>query len=64
VQPAREHEVDQLLTQGKTSKQVAAALGIGVKTVDAHRANVMHKLNLHSVTDLVRDTIRNQIIAA
>ena len=61
---AREREIVQLLTEGKTNKDVAVALGVSVKTVDAHRANVMHKLRLHSVTDLVRYAIRNQIIAA
>ena len=61
---AREREIVQLLTEGKTNKEVAVALGVSVKTVDAHRANVMHKLHLHSVTDLVRYAIRNQIIVA
>jgi DNA-binding NarL/FixJ family response regulator len=61
---AREREIVQLLVEGKTNKEVAAALGVSIKTVDAHRANVMHKLDLHSVTDLVRYAIRNQIIAA
>ena len=60
----REREIVQLLTEGRTNKEVAVALGVSVKTVDAHRANVMHKLSLHSVTDLVRYAIRNQIIAA
>lgn len=61
---AREREIVQLLTEGKTNKEVAVALGVSVKTVDAHRANVMHKLDLHSVTDLVRYAIRNQLIEA
>ena len=61
---AREREIVQLLAEGKTNKEVAVALGVNVKTVDAHRANVMHKLDLHSVTDLVRYAIRNQIIEA
>lgn len=61
---AREREIVQLLAEGRSNKEVAVALGISVKTVDAHRANVMHKLNLHSVTDLVRYAIRNQIITA
>ena len=60
---AREREVVQLLAEGKSSKEVAVALGVSVRTVDAHRANVMHKLRLHSVTDLVHYAIRNQIIA-
>ena len=61
---AREREIVQLLTEGKTNKEVAVALGVSVKTVDAHRANIMHKLNLRSVTDLVRFAIRNKIIEA
>jgi DNA-binding CsgD family transcriptional regulator len=61
---AREREIVQLLVEGQTNKEVAVALGVSLKTVDAHRANVMHKLDLHSVTDLVRYAIRNQIIAA
>jgi DNA-binding CsgD family transcriptional regulator len=61
---ARGREIVQLLTEGKTNKEVAVALGVSVKTVDAHRANVMHKLDLHSVTDLVRYAICNQIITA
>ncbi len=61
---AREREIVQLLAEGKTNKDVAVALGVSVKTVDAHRANVMHKLDLHSVTDLVRYAIRNQLIEA
>ena len=61
---AREREIVQLLAEGKTNKEVAVALGVSVKTVDAHRANLMHKLNIHSVTDLVRYAIRNTIIDA
>jgi DNA-binding NarL/FixJ family response regulator len=61
---AREREVVQLLAEGRTNKQVAGALGVSVKTVDAHRANIMNKLNFRSVTDLVRYAIRNKIIEA
>lgn len=61
---SREREIVQLLAEGKTNKEVAVALSVNVKTVDAHRANVMHKLDLHSVTDLVRYAIRNHIIEA
>jgi DNA-binding NarL/FixJ family response regulator len=61
---AREREIVQMLAEGNTNKEVAVALGVSVKTVDAHRANLMHKLNLHSVTDLVRYAIRNKIIEA
>jgi DNA-binding NarL/FixJ family response regulator len=61
---AREREIVQLLAEGKSNKEVSTALGVSVKTIDAHRANIMHKLNIHSVTDLVRYAIRNNIIAA
>jgi len=61
---AREREIVQLLAEGKSNKEVATTLGVSIKTVDAHRANIMHKLNLHSVTDLVRYAIRNTIIEA
>jgi DNA-binding NarL/FixJ family response regulator len=58
----REREIAQLLAEGKSNKEVAAALGISVKTVEAHRTNIMHKLNLHSFSDLVRYAIRNKIV--
>jgi len=61
---ARERQVAQLLAEGKCNKEVATALCIGVKTVETHRANIMRKLNIHSVTDLVRYAIRNRIVAA
>jgi DNA-binding NarL/FixJ family response regulator len=60
----REREVLQLLAEGKSNKDVAAALGIGLKTVETHRMNLMAKLGLHSVVDLVRYAIRNGIVAA
>lgn len=59
---AREREVVQLLAEGSTSKEVAETLGISAKTVETHRANIMRKLDLHSVTELVRYAIRNNII--
>jgi DNA-binding NarL/FixJ family response regulator len=58
----REREIVQLVADGKSSKEIAAALRISVKTVEAHRANVMHKLQLHSVSELVRYAIRNQVV--
>lgn len=61
---AREREIVQLLAEGKSSKEVAAALGISVKTAETHRANIMRKLELHSVSELVRYAVRNQIIEA
>lgn len=58
----REREIVQLLAEGKSSKEVAVALGISVKTAETHRANVMRKLELHSVSELVRYAVKNQII--
>lgn len=59
---AREREVVQLLAEGKTSKEVAVALKLSVKTAETHRTNVMRKLDLHSVADLVRYAVRNNIV--
>jgi len=61
---AREREIVQLLAEGRSSKEVAVTLGISVKTAETHRANIMRKLELHSVSELVRYAIRNQIIEA
>jgi DNA-binding NarL/FixJ family response regulator len=58
----RQRETIQLLAEGKSNKEAAATLGISVKTVEAHRANIMLKLNLHSVTELVHYAIRNDIV--
>lgn len=60
----REREIVQLLSEGKSSKEVASVLGISVKTAETHRANIMRKLDLHSVSGLVRYAVRNQIIEA
>lgn len=59
---SREREIVQLLAEGKTSKEVASKLGISVKTAETHRANVMRKLEIHSLSDLVRYAVRNRII--
>jgi DNA-binding NarL/FixJ family response regulator len=59
---AREREVVQLLAEGKTSKDVAVALNLSVKTAETHRTNLMRKLDLHSVADLVRYAVRNNIV--
>jgi DNA-binding NarL/FixJ family response regulator len=59
---AREREIIQLLAEGKSNKEVATTLGISVKTAETHRAAVMRKLGLHSISELVRYAIRNHII--
>lgn len=58
----REREIVQLLAEGKSSKEVAVTLGISVKTAETHRANIMRKLELHSVSEVVRYAVKNQII--
>jgi len=58
----REREIVQLLAEGRSSKQVAQSLSISVKTAETHRANIMRKLELHSVSELVRYAVRNQIV--
>jgi DNA-binding NarL/FixJ family response regulator len=59
---SREREVIQLLAEGKTSKEVAVALNLSVKTAETHRTNLMRKLDLHSVADLTRYAVRNGIV--
>ncbi len=59
---SREREIIQLLAEGKRSKEIASSLGISVKTVETHRANVMRKLEIHNVSELVRYAVRNKII--
>jgi DNA-binding NarL/FixJ family response regulator len=60
----REREIIQLLAEGHSNKEAATALGVSVKTIEAHRANIMRKLRLRSFSDLVRYAIRNQIVQA
>jgi DNA-binding NarL/FixJ family response regulator len=59
---AREREVLQLLAEGKTNKEVAAGLTIQVKTAEAHRANLMRKVGVRSLGELIRYAIRNGIV--
>jgi DNA-binding NarL/FixJ family response regulator len=58
---SREREIIQLIAEGRSNKEAAATLGISVKTIESHRANIMRKLRLRSVGDLVRYAIRNKI---
>ena len=60
----REVEVLTLVAEGRTNQEIANQLVLSVKTVQAHRANVMEKLGLHDVTHLVRFAIRHGLIAA
>lgn len=58
----REREIVQLIAEGHLNKEVAAILGLSIKTVETHRAAAMHKLDLNSTADLVRYAVRNNII--
>ena len=60
----REREIVQLLAEGKSSKEIAAILGISVRTVETHRAAIMKKLGLKSFSELIRYAIRNKIVEA
>jgi len=60
----RQLEILQLLAEGKSSKEVAVALNISVKTAETHRSNIMRRLDLHSVSELVRYAIRNHVVQA
>jgi DNA-binding NarL/FixJ family response regulator len=60
----REREIIQLLAEGHSNKEAAQALDVSVKTIEAHRANIMRKLRFRSITDLVRYAIRNKIVQA
>ncbi|MCU1382165.1 MAG: DNA-binding response regulator [Acidobacteria bacterium] len=61
---AREREIIQLLAEGRSNKETASELHVSVKTIEAHRANLMRKLRLRSISDLVRYAVRNKIIQA
>ena len=58
----REREVLQLLSEGKSNKEIAVVLGMTTKTAETHRAHIMAKLELHSMSALVRYAIRNRIV--
>ena len=58
----REREVLQLVAEGKTTKEVAAILGVSVKTAESHRTRIMEKLDIHETASLVRYAIRRGLI--
>jgi DNA-binding NarL/FixJ family response regulator len=60
----RERQVVQLLVEGKGNKDVALAMHLSVKTVEAHRSNINRKLAIRSTSDLVRYAVRNGIVSA
>jgi DNA-binding NarL/FixJ family response regulator len=59
---SRQREIVQLIAEGRSSKEVAVALNLSVKTAETHRANIMRRLQLHSVSELVRYAVRNLMV--
>jgi DNA-binding NarL/FixJ family response regulator len=59
----REREVLQLVAEGLTSKEIAHTLGISIKTIETHRANLMTKLEIHKASGLVRVAMQEGLIA-
>lgn len=58
----RHRQILQLIVEGKTNKQIAQVLHLSIKTVEAHRAELMHRLDIHDVPGLVRYAMRTGII--
>lgn len=58
VLTVREREVLQLLAEGKTTREIAARLNLSVKTIETHRQQIMTKLNVHTIADLIKYAIR------
>ena len=58
----REREVVQLVSEGKASKEVATILHVTLATAETHRSNIMRKLKLHSIAELVLYAVRNDIV--
>jgi two-component system, NarL family, response regulator NreC len=59
---SREHEVLQLIAEGKSTKDVASLLGISVKTAESHRSRLMGKLDIHETASLVRYAVRRGLV--
>jgi DNA-binding NarL/FixJ family response regulator len=59
----RELEVTRLLAEGKSNKEVATALSITTRTVETHRANIMRKLEINSIVELVHYAVRNKLVS-
>jgi DNA-binding NarL/FixJ family response regulator len=59
----REREVLQLIAEGRTNKEVAGLLGVGVTTIETHRTHILQKLGLHSIPELILYAVRKGIIA-
>ena len=59
---AREREVLVLIAEGKSNKEIASALNVGVRTIETHRERIMRRLNIHSVAGLTKFAIANGMV--
>ncbi len=59
----REREVLVLIAEGKSNKEIADKLGIGVRTIETHRERIMRRLNIHSVAGLTKYAIKNELVS-
>ncbi len=60
----RQREILKAIVSGRTTKQIAYDLGLSIKTIETHRAQIMHRLDIHDVVGLVRFSIRIGLISA
>jgi len=60
----RQREILQLVAEGRSSKQIAQALGLSTKTVETHRSEIMKRLDIHDLPGLVRYAVRTGIVSA
>jgi DNA-binding CsgD family transcriptional regulator len=60
----RESQVLQMVAEGRTTKEMARALDLSAKTVEAHRTSLMRKLDIHDVAGLVRYAVRRGVVRA
>jgi DNA-binding NarL/FixJ family response regulator len=58
----RQQEVLQLLAEGRSTKEVAAALNLSTKTAETHRSSIMHKLHIHNVVQLIHYAVVHHMI--
>ena len=61
MQPPREREVLQSLSEGLSTKEIASRLNVSIKTVETYRSQIMEKLDIHSVAELTKYAIREGI---
>ena len=58
----RHREILQMIAEGNTTKEIAITLHLGVKTIESHRMQLMHRLDIHDIAGLVRFAMRQRLI--